>query len=481
MAAAAEQITYYSELSPVLVSVRAAARQQAHKSVEARREQLRNADYDAVPLPVDVLTSAQAVVAAGTEQGPDGPSTAERYAGLRLDCHRLLAEAARKNTYEYFPPLLQTFDSERGEYFSHGFSILDMTEAGLTPIAEPEELERRVNERVEEATYQAIGQLAVLGRALAPETEPKAAARRRIRTISECPDWAIAAHQQQSNGGYGGYVPEIQKFMIRDVVFDTATGDRYEEQVGLPGLHITHDVITEVLEARGVEAATTLTKTELHGLQLVADDELLDFVATLDKAASQRHGIPITMGEPAAELVNYQAIPAAARARQSALETQASRLADDILAMAVANVDRWAATGIVGQYVKDILFSIARTDSTQAAAMFDHRTARGLQEVSFLQQLGEYDQAQARLSQVEASAPAPSYCGAGSCGLEKISASDSKSSTMKEMGLDSSTSLKDTARRCPKCSKKEIVYDLKKKVKGCTGCRSTTAFGKSSQ
>ena len=53
-----------------------------------------------------------------------------------------------------------------GDYFSNGYSLTKITEAGLSPVAEPEELKRRVNERVEEVTYRAIGQLALLGQSL---------------------------------------------------------------------------------------------------------------------------------------------------------------------------------------------------------------------------------------------------------------------------------------------------------------------------
>lgn len=472
MAAAAEQLQYLDvgEL-PLLATARDNARQAAGQTIEFQRQQLRTANYEAVPLPIDALSSATSVREARSAYGDESPEADERYRGLRLDCQRLLAEAARKNTYEYFPPLLQEFDTGKGEYFSHGFSISSMTEAGLTPLAEPEELDRRINERVEEATYQAIGRLA-----LASPAAPQ-----RIRTISECPDWAIEAHQNRSKGGYGGYVPEIQKFMIRDVVFDPLSGDRYEEQVGLPGLHITHDIITGLLESRGLTGATSLTKTELHARQFEAGDDLLDFVSALDTAASIRHSTHIFMGEVANRPGSYEAVPEAAGQRQAALDDKARCLADTIVELSDSGIDRLAASGIVDKQVENILFEIASRDTVQAEVMFDRQTARGLEEVNFLRLMGEYGKAEVRLEQVKDQAPAPSYCGAGSCGLENIGLDSAKAATMKEMGMDSSKSLKDTERRCPRCSKKDIVYDLKNKIKGCTSCRSTTGFGKSSK
>jgi hypothetical protein len=491
MAAAAEQLAYQFETTPpylavddsfFLAGIRNAARRDALDIIEQRREHLRQADYEAVPLPVDAVGSARAVIEARLLFGYDSELANEKLLGLKLDCQRLLAEAARKNTYEYFPPLRQDFDTDKQEYVSHGFSILDMTKAGLTPIAEPEELERRINERVEEVTYLAIGRLALGERmVVSPEEQVKATKVRRIRTISECPDWAIEAYRKDSKGGYGGYVPEIEKRMIRDVVFDPITGARYEEQVGLSGMKIKRADIIDALAKQGIELASDISKTELHGIQFEVTDSLFSFVEALDKTAGVRTGENIFMGETVAQACDYSAIPAAAEGRQAALESHASQLAETLLVFAANGTDRWLATNLVGAKVKEILFSVARQDVSQAALMFNQATAQGLKEVYSLQQTGDLAGAQNRLNQVKASAPAPSYCGAGSCGLENLSVTGDQASKMKEMGLESKGSLKDTARRCPRCSKKDIVYDMKNKKKACTGCKSTTDFGKSSK
>ena len=489
MVVAAEQLkaftTGYSpvETSPVLASARAAARAEAYQIIEQRREHLRDAEYDAVPLPVDVLSSAQAVIDYRVAHGAASPEAGERYQGLRLDCQRLLAEAARKNTYEYFPPLLQSRDAQTGDYFSHGFSIMALTKAGLSPIAEPEEIERRVNERVEEVTYKAIGQLAVLGKSLTPETtsaglEPEKP--RRIRTISECPEWAIESYERNPNGAHGGFVPEIRKFMIRDVVFDPLTNDRYEEQVGAPGLLITHDVILRVLAARGVALSPDISKTELQATQLEVDDDLLDFMDLLDAAATT-HDQAVFMGEPVVRAPTsreYEGVPAIAITRQEKLARHASELADGLIGLAQIGTDRWAAAGIVEAQVKTILLGMADRDNSLAGAMFNASTARGFEEVTQLRLKGEDKQAQVLLELVEAKAPKVSYCGAGSCGLENIGVSSTNAKKMKDMGLESSGSLKDTVRACPNCQKKEVVYDIKNKIKGCTNCKSKIGFGR---
>lgn len=89
----------------------------------------------------------------------------------------------------------------------HGWSIRQLTENALVPIAEDAEEEaRRVNERVEEATphiVRSLGSLA-LGKG--------------IITISQCTDSAISSFQTdmklgRKHRGYRGYVPEIEKVM----------------------------------------------------------------------------------------------------------------------------------------------------------------------------------------------------------------------------------------------------------------------------
>ncbi len=458
--------------SPLLAAVRREARLEAYTIINERRLQQEESGYNVAAPPVDALGSARAVVAARNTLGVSSPEAHELYLGLQLDCQRLLAEAARKNTYEYFPPLKQRFDKTTAQYYSHDFSIWKMTESALNPDIEPEEQERRVNERVEEATYRAIGQLAIS----APE---KNATPRRIRTISECPDWAIEAYKLNPSDGHYGYVPAINKLMIRDVIFDPVSGDRTEEQVGLPGQLIDQTVIRQVLQARGVPNAANLSKTQLQAMQFEATDELLDFVAMLDAAASSRHETNVFMGEPATANApaGYKNIPPAAQQRQSLLTSEAVELANSLIALEEQGTDHEVAARLTEALVKDILLKLADVDSTVAATAFDAKTAQGYGEVKVLFALGAYKEAQDRLEQVKANAPAPSFCGAGSCGLERAEVTGDKAKTMKEMGLDSASSLKDTERRCPKCYKKEIVYDLKQKVKACLSCKSTTSFG----
>lgn len=450
---------------PELRTARLEARREAYEIVEQNRQYLRDGEFESVSIPVDALGTARKVTEARQNYGEDSPEASECFNGLILDSERLLGEAARKNTYEYFEPVEQVRDG-KGDYISHGQVISDMTKKGLTPVAEPEELDRRVNEHIEEATYIAIGGMSL------KETVT-------VRTVSECTDWAIEAYRRNSKGGHGGYVPEIEKFMIRDVTFDPTTRNRYEEQMGLSGVYITQDVITETL-ARGGMRSDGVTKTERHGNQMLVEDDMIDFVASLDAVASEVHGIEIYLGEvlPEGQTKDYALVREEAEKRRQVLAPKPRELADFVMELELEGTDEWLALGLVEAKVKTMLFEMVEEDHSLAAVIFDEETAAGLREVDYLQSIGLTEQAQNRLGEVEAQAPAPGYCGAGSCGLESVKNGSSDAADIEKLGFDPKKSLKDTERKCPKCTAKKVVYDLEKGEKGCTGCGVTASYKK---
>jgi len=441
-------------------TARHSARLEAYDIVEKNRQHLRDGEFALVSMPVDALGTAKRAREAADIYGMKSDQHRDRFQGLVLDCGRLLAEAARKNTYEYFPLEQHDYNESDGQYYSHGMQILNMTEAALTPVAESEEVERRVNERIEEVTY-GIGRTALDGST-------------KIRTISECTDWALDA-LDSSSSRYGGYVPEIQKLMIRDVSYEG--NDRFQEQIGLSGIYITREVINEALARKGANVSD-LTKTELHGAQLAVDDDLVVFVALLDAVASERSGSNIFMGEVVENsfVKDYSAIRADAIVRQNILQKKSSELADVVTNLEADGVDEWAAVGIVEAKVKTMLLHISKQDSTVAANAFDKNTERGIQDVVYLQVMGRHAEAAIRMEEVEKQAPAPGFCGAGSCGLESLSPESADGVKAQEIGLDSSDGLiKDKERSCIKCHKKAVVYDLKGK-KGCVSCGETAKY-----
>ena len=456
------------EVFPELAEVRAQTRYEAWEIVDARQQQIQAGYHEDIPLAVDALSTAARVQDAGIKYGYDSAEYIDSHAGLVLDCHRLVTEWRRKNRPEYFPKIQHHFDDETGSYYSHGASVWVMTEDALTPSAHHEETERRVNERVEEATamkLRALGGLAIGG--------PK-----RMRTVSECTDWAIEALQDNNETGYGGYVPEIQKLMVRDMIIDPATGSRFQEQMGLPGTFITHDVVQRALERRGVNARN-LDKTQLHGTQLLVEDDLIDFVQLLDEVASEEWCTTIFRGEEvsADHPRDYGAIREEAVERQKLLADQSLMVADFVISLQETGTDPSKAPEIIEEFVKRMLLVVARDDTGAAIDMFDNKTAVGLQQVAYLQNRGQVIEALDLFNQVVTEAPGGGYCGAGSCGLEQASYDAPESDDIKALGFDVKDTLLDKGgRKCKNCDKKLVVYDLKKSMKGCLGCKATAKY-----
>ncbi len=452
---------------PEIASARQEVREHAWASVRLREQQIAN--NEAVPLPIDALSTAEAVLEAEEKYGEDSLTYAERLAGLKLDCLRLVAEWHRKKRPEYFAPTRHFFDAETGDFYSHGLSIRQMTENALRPIAgNQEEVARRVNERVENETphlIRKVGTIALNGIG--------------VRTISECTDKAIADYRHDqamgvAHRGYDGYVPEIEKVMIRDIRFDEVTEDRLEEQIGLPGIYINHFVIQEALRRRGVEARA-MDKTELHGTQLLVQDDLVDFVALLDRVASEEWATNIFMGEvvEASHPKNYDTIRAEAGERQEKLKNMASTVAVFVLDLAADGVDRRRAPALVEDFVKKLLLDVAKKDKELATQIFDERTALDLQEVARLESIGLSQEAFKLMQQVEKTAPGGGYCSGGSCGLESVDPLSKEGQELKKQlkAEDGDTIVKDKERSC-KCGQKSIVYAYNKnKVnKYCENC-----------
>lgn len=472
MAVAAETIQYTNiDDLPEVAAARQDIRDEAWTTLEARRQQINNGEWQYVPLPIDVLSTASKVLEARDQHGQDSAERQELSAGLWLDCHRLLVEWYRKNTGEYFPAVYHGFDPTAEDFYSHGLFIGQMTKNALTPQDTPEDEDRRVNERVEEATPQIlrkIGGIALGGT--------------RIRTISECTDAAIEAYSSDlaagaEHRGYNGYVPEIQKVMIRDFLFDEASDGRFEEQIGLPGIYLTHEIFQEALLRRGVDVIDK-DKTGLHGTQMLAGDDLVTgFLPILDAVASEQWCTNIFMGEevPTDHPKDYDNIRVEAKARQENLESHSSMVADFVLGLAENNADPREAPAIVEKFVKKILMNMARHNTELATQIFDDKTAEGLRQVVYLESVGRSQEAWELYQKVEVAAPGGGFCGAGSCGLEAITAGSSDAADIKKLGFNAKDSIKDTERKC-KCGAKTVYYDLGQSKKGCTTCGKTAKY-----
>ena len=451
---------------PEVYAARQVLREEAATILADRREHYTETGERQAP--VDPLSTAHKVLA---EERPAERETL--YQGLVLDCQRLVAEWYRKKKPEYFPVARHIFDETTEEFFSHGLSVRQMTENALIPIqGDQEEEGRRVNEYVEDATPQLLRSLGTI--AIGSEA---------IRTISECSDTAIAAYEiDQKYGrphqGYSGYVPEIKKLMIRDIRLSDETEDRFEEQLGLPGIYITHEIVQMALERTGVQA-DHLDKTELHGSQLLVADDLMDFARILDEVASEQWCTTIFMGEEVAPgtVKDYAGFREEALTRQAKLVDIAETVAQFVLHLAEDNADRAEALQLVEAFVKHELLDLAKQDLSVAEQMFDEKTAHGLEAVYQLEQAGRDEEARLLMDLVAAEAPGGGFCGAGSCGIAEFDLRGAEADALKkELGFRSGDKLaKDTVRACTNCGKKELYYAYSNaKVNTvCQGCHAS--------
>ena len=127
-----------------------------------------------------------------------------------------------------------------------------------------------------------------------------------------------------------------------------------------------------------------------------------------------------------------------------------------------------------------MLLEVVRKDPSQAEGVFDKATAQGFREVARLENLGRFEEARAVQTAVEKAAPAVSYCGAGSCGLEAVKSLSQEAGKAHSLGLGGEL-LHDTIRKCPNkdCKKKSVYYDSKGN-KACISCGYSQVGVKSS-
>lgn len=457
---APEQPLFQSaDFIPELAFVRERTRREAQATMRERQQQLDSGNAEAVPLAVDALGTAVLVVEAEKDHGLESEQRRSRFDGLVLDCERLLGEAYRANTWEYFAESEQNYDDATEDFYSNGISLGQLNENGLTPSGVAEEDARRINEVVEEkGTYRPLGKM-LMSKTVELEVVPESV---NVATISQCTDAAIEDYVAGKKTGFGGYVPTIEKIMIRNVRFAPQEGSRYQEQVGANGT-LLKPIINLGLTILDARLASQMDKTTVHGTQIVTEAEVgaMDYMELFDLLASDYHGFDIFMGErlPEGEVRDYEAVKIEAQQRQEQLHEKAVWLANRAVELERKGIKHRVANAIIEAEVRELALQDCREQPELARVIFDEKTHQGFLDVRLLEAQGQFEMAETRRVEVEANAPAVQFCGAGMCGLEKVSELSREAVKTRGLGLKGESLLHDKERACPSCRKLTVHYD----------------------
>lgn len=492
MQAQAEQTWVSAAALASVAAARVVSRTQGETLLEARRQNLRDGEYDQVPEAVDPLSEARRARAAEELYGKNSPEHRRAQAAFDVSCERLTAEAWRVFTWEYFPELEQQYDEPGDEYIFGDRSLTDMVDDGVTPLADSEEGENRLIEKVEETTYVAlrkVGAIALQG-ALAGTVQKRP--EMNVVTVSECNDSAIAAYKEDVAAGrkpaasYGGHVPKIEKFMIRRVRYPTHTTSRFQSQLALSGKYIKHDIIVEGMQImRAVAQGRQLTKAEVRATQMVnmnGEDEL-SFTALLDYLASKRTGLRIFLGEviPEDQPKDYARVPLIAEERQQKQKEAAREINAYITQLERSGTDPVVAGKLIDLFVRKTIKDSVKHNPAEAQHVYgDGETMEKIKDYNRALASGDQARADQIDREIEITLPPAVFCGAGSCDLEGVDPTSSDGAAALRLGLKAKNSdqlLHFKKGVCVGCKKKGIYFDLAGN-KACTGCGEAEINGK---
>jgi hypothetical protein len=445
---------------PSLRTVREQSEADAHQILEEKHEFLNEGEFEKVGYAFDVLSKAKKLVAIEKTDGKNS----ERYhladAGFELDCQRHRDEARRRESWEYFPEIEQTFDTTADSFVYGDYVMKEVVVDGLTPVgAEKIGVEALVSNYKEEHVSVAVSKLGKLMLKHAGVENPAP----EIRTIT--------VSQIETS-------PQVMVWSQR---YDSETGDRFLEQVALPRKNITHEVIVEAMKRKGsVEPDAKPSRQEVNDTQSISLDRygVLEFAALLDEVASELSGKNIFMGaEVSADTIkDYAGIPAQAAERQAENPEEVNKLKAEVLRLARNNTDGWLANRLIEDFVTDMFFTKAKLDPVTAGEIFGEKTANDIQQALTLRQQGDIYAAERIIEATRAEAPRVTVCAGGSCGLESVNQLTLEGQSIaRAVGAKAGdTVVKDKERKCPNpgCGKKEIVYayssrEVKKKCLGC--------------
>lgn len=467
---APEYIAFNADASPWLRGVRNRARQAGELLYGVRRQQIFDGSFDDIVLDVDAIGTAQKVTDIARMFGLSSPEHREAEQGLFVDCSRKIGEASRKNSWEYFKRTTQRYDAVSDQLYAHGMSVDAMIDNGISPVAEPEEVALRINDKVTHHTTKEIIKT------------PNAGTVATLR-LAPCPEWAHESLRRNPKSAHGGYAPEIDKFMINFDTFDNVAQEVHHEQMAVAGTYITPEVMQEVLTSMQVVTRTAqMSRSEIHGtvgiIQNGGIDSVVDVIKQLDAAASIKSGKNIFIGEAVDEKhsKDYGVILEEAEQRRIEQESLALELAAYVEALHTRAVDHAVATQMVEKFIQEKLLDIVEKNPEQAEIIFNKETAERFTRASVLAKHGDHIAAEQLRAEARIEAPPSSSCGAGSCGLEGVEANSAEGLSLKKklQAEDGDTIVKDKVRSCKSCGEKAIVYAYNKgKVnKACTNCNA---------
>lgn len=411
------------------------ARQVAESICDERMALLREGEFDSVPMPIDMTGTARRAVEAERQHGNDSPEAMIQYQAVEDDAERQMAESISKMTWGYFPELTHLHSEEQQGFTAYGRLLREVTASGISPMLEAEDTERAKNDYVLQSIDDAFIHSGY--------TEDHV-----LFTIAECADWAIEKyHRDQANGNttatYGGLVPENEKMMIQCVSFDQEEGERSLEQIGIPGTHIKRSGVHRALQALGIiKPGEEIAKTELQGLRIMVHKDVmsnvLDMAKLLDQMGSEENGEELIMGIPRTREphLTYETVPLIAEQRQQEYAGLTEKLVDKMLELERTDVDKWQTETHISNFLKQEFREIVKRKPEEARKVFNETTAEKYVAYNELQRSGRYEEAFNLEQEAFASAPAPSSCGAGSCGLKEVSATNSEDlAAAKRMGV----------------------------------------------
>ncbi len=455
------RVAALAEWSPEIFEAREQALVQAQQIYDRNHELLMAGEFDKVPMPIDAIGDARFQVEMEETHGPFSQQALEAGEATVLSADRALGEAMRALTWEVFKPKRRRFDDEQEVFVSEGRRpIIKQLHKGLSPIASADEVSRRFPETIEEETYNAIAK----HRSFDPNTW--------ILTLS------LAGKDKDM-----GYVHKTDKWMARGVSFgeDEQGIYRDDEQAGLSGRGITEEIIDETIEELEIVApGTRLTRSEKLGLQIELDKKyfptLLSFIEYLDVKAGTHMGEPI---EPGTER-DYAMVVAEAERRHQEQEAKRLEVAAYSLELARNKVDAHTSKQLMHVFIDKKAHEIVCQQPEAARAVFGDETADRYQEALELERLGEYEAAEGMRNTAEEEAPLVGYCGAGSCGLEKLAELDQAALKARAAGLEGEL-LRSTESKCRgECLKEGKKGDVLVNMKGskfCAECGSSDIKG----